>query len=47
MDIYGNKLMNTIETKMLCASSSNLAEILTMMRGLTILILKVKGQGHD
>ena len=26
IDIYGNKLVNTIETKPLCASSSNLAE---------------------
>ena len=28
MDIYGNKLVNTIETRPLCASSSNLAEML-------------------
>ena len=26
IDIYGNKLVNTIETKPLCASSSNLAD---------------------
>ena len=26
MDIYGNKLVNTIATKLLCASLSNLAE---------------------
>ena len=29
MDMYGNKIANTIETK-LCASSSNLADMLTM-----------------
>ena len=33
MDIYGNKLVNTIETKPFCASSSNLADMLTMVRG--------------
>ena len=33
IDIYGNKLVNTIETKPLCAFSSNLADMLTMMRG--------------
>ena len=33
MDIYGNKLVNTIETKPLCASSSNLADMLGMVRG--------------
>ena len=33
MDIYGNKLVNTIETKPLCISLSNLADMLTMMRG--------------
>ena len=32
MDIYGNKLVNTIETKLLCISSSNLAEMLIMVR---------------
>ena len=31
MDIYGNKLVNTIETKPLCISLSNLADILTMV----------------
>ena len=30
--IYGNKLVNTIETKMLCISSSNLAEVLIMVK---------------
>ena len=33
MNIYGNKLVNMIETKWLCASSSNLADMLTMARG--------------
>ena len=44
MDIYGNKLVNTIETKPLCASSSNLADMLTVMRGCTLLISEVRGQ---
>ena len=47
MDIYGDKLLNTIETKLLCIFSSNLAEMLTMVRGWTLLILEVKGQGHS
>ena len=47
MDIYGNKLVNTIETKLLCISLSNLADILTMVRGWTLLILEVRGQGHS
>ena len=47
MDIYGNKLVNTIGTKPLCISSSNLAEMLTMVRGLTLMILEVKGQSHS
>ena len=42
MDIYGDKLVNTMETKPLCISSSNLAEMLFMVRGWTLLILKVK-----
>ena len=33
MDIYGNKLVNTIENKPLCISLSNLADMLTMVRG--------------
>ena len=33
MDIYGDKLMNRIETKPLHISLSNLADMLTMMRG--------------
>ena len=47
MDIYGNKLVNTIETKPLCISLSNLAHMLTKMRGWTLWILEVKGQGHN
>ena len=31
--IYGNKLVNMIETKPLCTSSSLLAEMFTMVRG--------------
>ena len=31
MDIYGNKLVNTIQTKPLCLSISSLAEMLTML----------------
>ena len=30
MDIYGNKLVNTIETKPFCISLSNLADMLTI-----------------
>ena len=30
MDIYGNKLVNMIETKPLCISLSNLADMLSM-----------------
>ena len=33
IDMYGNKLLNTIETKLLCAYSSNLADMFTMTRG--------------
>ena len=33
MDIYGNKLVNTIEIKPLCTWWSNLADMLTMVRG--------------
>ena len=42
--IYGNKLVNTIETKLLCASLSNFAYMLTIVRGWTLLILEVTGQ---
>ena len=44
IDTYGNKLVNTIETKPLFASSSNLADMLTMVRKLTLLILEITGQ---
>ena len=37
-------LVNTIETKPLHISLSNLADMLTMMRGCTLLILEVRGQ---
>ena len=33
IDIYGNRLVNTIKTEPLCASSSNLADMFTMTRG--------------
>ena len=38
MDIYGNKLVNKVDTKPLCISLSNLADMLTMVRGWTLLI---------
>ena len=44
MDIYGNKLVNTIETKPLHISLSNLQDMLTVMRRCTLLILEVGGQ---
>ena len=44
MDIYGDNLVNMIETKPLCISSSNFAEMLTLVRGQTLLILEVRGQ---
>ena len=44
IDIYGNKFVNTIEYKPLCASSSNLAEMLAIVRGWTLLNLEVRGQ---
>ena len=47
MDIYENKHVNTIETKLFCISLSNLADMLTMLRGWTLLIVEVKGQGHN
>ena len=47
MDIHRNKLVNMIETKPLCIFSSNLAHMLTMVRGWTLSILEVKGQGHN
>ena len=45
--VYGNKLVNMIEYKMLCASSSNLADMLAILRGWTLLIVKVNGQIHN
>ena len=47
IDIYRIKLVNTIETKPLCASSSNLADVLAIVRRRTLLILEVKGQCHN
>ena len=47
IDIYGNKLVNTIETKPLDVSSSNLPDMLAIVSGWTLLILEVKGQGHN
>ena len=47
MDIYGNQLVNTKETKLLRISLSNLAEMLTMVRGWIVSILEVKGQGQN
>ena len=50
IDLYGNKLMDMIENnnlKLLCASSSYLADILTMVRGWILLILEINGQGHN
>ena len=43
MDIYVNKLVNTIESKLLCTSLSNLADMLTIVRGWTLLIFEVRG----
>ena len=47
--IYGNKLVNMIETKPLCASSSNLhvTDILAIVRGCTLLILVVRDQSSS
>ena len=44
--VYGRKLVNMIETKLLCASS-NLADMLAIVTGWTLLILEVKGEGHN
>ena len=44
MEIYGNKVVNAIETKPFCISLSNLADMLTMVRGWTLLVLEVRGQ---
>ena len=43
IDIYGNKLVNLIETKPLYASSSNVADMFAIVRGWTLLILDVRG----
>ena len=43
-DKYGNKLVNKIKTKPLCASSSNLAYSLAIVRGWILLILEVRGR---
>ena len=42
IDIYGNKLVNKIETKPLCASPSIFAYKLAIVRGWTLLILEVR-----
>ena len=39
MDIYGNKLVNMIETKPLCISLSNLADMLTRCGGDIVTLL--------
>ena len=44
MDIYGNKVVNMIDTKPLCISLSYLADMLKMMRGWTLLIFEVRDQ---
>ena len=40
--MYGSKLVNKIETKLMCATSSKLADTLAIVRGWTLLILKDK-----
>ena len=42
INIYGNKLVNTIETEPLCASSSNFEYMLAIVRGWAISILEVR-----
>ena len=42
IEIYGNNLVNMIESKLFCASSSNLADMLPMYRKGILLILEVK-----
>ena len=44
IDIYGNKLVNTIETTPLHISLSNFVDMLTMLRGWTLLVFEVRGQ---
>ena len=41
-----NNFVNTIESEPLCASSSNLAYMLIMLRERTLKSCEVKGQGH-
>ena len=44
LDIYWNKSVNMKETKPLWASPSNFADMLTAMRGSSILIVEFRGQ---
>ena len=44
IDVQGTKIVNMIKTKQLYVSSSNLADRLAIVRGLTLLILEVRGQ---
>ena len=45
--VYRNKLVNMIETKPLCASVSNLVDMLAIVKRWTLLNLEVRGQGHN
>ena len=42
-----DKCVNMKDIKPLCISASKLAEMLIMVRGWTLFILEVKGQGHN
>ena len=44
IDMYGNKRVNAIETEPVCSSSSNLADMLAIVRKRTLLISEVRGQ---
>ena len=44
MDIYGNKPMNAIETKPLHIFLFHMSDMITMVRGRTLLILEVRSQ---
>ena len=44
INIYVNKLVDMIDTRPLCATSPNLADMLAIVRGWTLLILEVRGQ---
>ena len=47
MNFYGNKLVNMIKTKPLCASPSNLADMFTIAgKRMNPIDLEVEGQGH-